>query len=417
MFPAFSLGWIVSEENLMRPLKSFMDYLKVRASYGIVGNDRVNDNSRFLYLPDIYNPSNGGFYFGDGSSITVGANEAKKGNPYVTWETAAKQNYGIDAYFFNSQLRVNVDYFIELRRNILASRGTNPAYLAVTLPTANIGKVDNRGYEISINWRSNINKLRYNIGFNISSTKNKIIFMDEITYPYEYMQRTGKSVGQYFGRKFAGYFSDKDVELYLTDGHGGIPDHGMNPKPGDVMYQDLNNDNKIDQNDITAIGKTNYPQLSYGINYSFSYKGFSLSMTWAGAAKTSRMLSDVFRHPFGETNQRSLMRYFITDTWTQKGNAAKYPSISFVNKANNYCDSDLWLRDASYRRLKNIELGYSFPKRILDKMYLESLNIYTTGYNLLTFDKLDVIDPESKSAARANYPLVTVVNFGLRVGF
>ena len=171
LFPAFSLGWIVSEENLMRPLKSFMDYLKVRASYGIVGNDRVNDNSRFLYLPDIYNPSNGGFCFGDGSSITVGANEAKKGNPYVTWETAAKQNYGIDAYFFNSQPRVNVDYFIELRRNILASRGTNPAYLAVTLPTANIGKVDNRGYEISINWRSNINKLRYNIGFNISSTK------------------------------------------------------------------------------------------------------------------------------------------------------------------------------------------------------------------------------------------------------
>ena len=116
------------------------------------------------------------------------------------------------------------------------------------------------------------------------------------------------------------------------------------------------------------------------------------------------MLSDVFRHPYGETNQRSLMRYFITDTWTQKGNAAKYPSISFVNKANNYCDSDLWLRDASYIRLKIIELVYSFPTRILDKLYLERLNIYTTGYNLLTFDKLVVTYTESKSAASAHSP-------------
>ncbi|WP_299094301.1 TonB-dependent receptor [uncultured Bacteroides sp.] len=417
LFPAFSVGWVISEESFMQPVKSFMDYLKVRASYGIVGNDRVSDNSRFLYLPDVYNASNGGFYFGSGSSITIGANEAKKGNPNVTWETAAKQNYGVDAYFFNSKLKVNFDYFIEHRRDILTSRGTNPGYLAVTLPTANIGKVDNKGYEINVNWRDNINKLKYNIGFNISRTKNKIIYMDEVTYPYPYMQRTGKSVGQYFGRKFAGYFSEEDVARYTTEEHGGIPDHGITPKPGDVMYMDLNGDKKIDQNDITAIGNTNYPQLSYGINYGISYKGFDISMTWAGAAKTSRMLNDVFRYPFGQTNQRSLMKYFVTDTWTQKGDAAKYPAISFVNRSNNYYDSDLWLRDASYLRLKNVEVGYSFPRKTLDKMHLGSLRVYATGYNLLTFDKLDVIDPESKSATRANYPLVMVINFGLKVGF
>jgi hypothetical protein len=183
------------------------------------------------------------------------------------------------------------------------------------------------------------------------------------------------------------------------------------------MYMDLNGDKKIDQNDITAIGNTNYPQLSYGINYGISYKGFDVSMTWAGAAKTSRMLDDVFRYPFGQTNQRSLMRYFVTDTWTQKGDAAKYPAISFVNRSNNYYDSDLWLRDASYLRLKNVEVGYSFPKKVLNRMHLGSLRVYATGYNLLTFDKLDVIDPESKSAARANYPLVMVINFGVKVGF
>lgn len=187
LFPAFSVGWIMSEEKFMKPVKNFMDYLKVRVSYGIVGNDRVSDNSRFLYLPDVYNAANGGFFFGSGSSITTGANEAKKGNPNVTWETAAKQNYGVDAYFFDSKLKVNFDYFIEHRRDILTTRGTDPGYLAVTLPTANIGKVDNKGYEINVNWRDKVNKLKYNIGFNISRTKNKIVYMDEVTYPYAYM--------------------------------------------------------------------------------------------------------------------------------------------------------------------------------------------------------------------------------------
>lgn len=174
LFPAFSVGWIMSEEKFMKPVKNFMDYLKVRVSYGIVGNDRVSDNSRFLYLPDVYNAANGGFFFGSGSSITTGANEAKKGNPNVTWETAAKQNYGVDAYFFDSKLKVNFDYFIEHRRDILTTRGTDPGYLAVTLPTANIGKVDNKGYEINVNWRDKVNKLKYNIGFNISRTKTRL---------------------------------------------------------------------------------------------------------------------------------------------------------------------------------------------------------------------------------------------------
>lgn len=419
LFPAFSLGWIISEEKFMQSLKPYVSYLKLRASYGIVGNDRVSDKSRFLYLPDVYNPASGGFYFGNGSSITKGAVESKKGNPNVTWETAAKQNYGADAYFFDSKLKINFDYFIEHRRDILTSRGTNPGYLAVTLPTANIGKVDNKGFEFSMTWRDKVNAFDYNIGFNISYAKNKIIYMDEAEYPYAYMQRTGKPVGQNFGHKFDGYFSEEDVARYVTEERGGMPDYGtgFTPMPGDVKYKDLNGDKKIDQNDITAIGNPTYPQLSGGINYGISYKGFDISMTWSGAAKTSRMLKDVFRYPFGQTDSRSLMRYFTTDTWTQKGDAAKYPAISFLNKSNNYRDSDLWLRDASYLRLKNVEIGYSFSKKALEKIHLGSLRIYATGYNLLTFDKLDVIDPESKASATPMYPLVMVINFGLKVGF
>ena len=165
LFPAGSIGWIVSEENFFRPVKKFVTYLKFRGSYGIVGNDRVSDYSRFLYLPDKYLISSGSYSFGTNTSTLIaGATESKKGNPKVTWETSEKQNYGIDAKFFKDHLSVNFDYFIEHRKNILKSRTVSPGYLAVSLPIANIGKVDNKGYEINVKWDDRINEVRYYIG-------------------------------------------------------------------------------------------------------------------------------------------------------------------------------------------------------------------------------------------------------------
>lgn len=423
LFPAFSAGWILSEEKFMRSLKPVVDYLKIRASYGIVGNDRTSANDRFLYLPDSYLASSGKYIFGSGlGSSFPGAVESKKGNPKVTWETAAKQNYGIDVYFFKSKLNVNFDYFVEHRKDILTTRSIVPGYLAVTLPTANIGKVDNKGFEISLKWADRVNDFRYHVGVNISHAKNKIVFMDEIQYPHAYMQRTGHSVGQNFGYKYNGFFSEKDVADYdqLKGKEGGIPDHGTGfvPKAGDVKYHDLNGDNKIDNRDICAIGHPTYPLLTAGLNMGFSYKGFDFSMTWAGATKTSRMLDDIFREPFGATNARSLMKYMVTDAWTpERGNSATAPAISFANKTNNYLGSDLWLRDASYLRLKNIEVGYSLPKKVLEKLHVNRLRVYATGYNLLTFDKLKIVDPESNPNNKSMYPVVMVVNFGVKLGF
>lgn len=419
LFPAFSLGWIISEEAFMKPLKPYINYLKVRASFGIVGNDRVSDNSRFLYLPDVYNPNSGSFFFGNGSSAIKGASEAKKGNPNVTWETAAKQNYGLDMHFLDSKLKFNFDYFIEHRRDILTSKGTDPGYLAVTLPTTNIGKVDNKGFEASITWRDEINDFGYNIGVNISYAKNKIVFMDEVQYPYEYMQMTGRPVGQKKGHKFDGFFSEEEAKRYAAEKGKTMPDYGsgFTPHAGDAKYKDLNGDMKVDQNDVTAIGNPVYPQLTGGINLGFSYKGFDLSMTWQGATKVSRMLDDIFRTPFSTSMNRSLAKHFVTDTWTEKGDAAKYPAISFQNMTHNGRDSDLWMRDASYLRLKNIEVGYSLPKKTLQKMHIGSLRVFATGYNLLTFDKLKVIDPEAKTGTSTLYPVIMVVNLGLKVGF
>ena len=423
LFPAGSVGWIISEESFMKWMNPFISYMKVRASYGLVGNDRTPDGSRFLYLPDSYKASSGDYIFGSGlGTVYPGAEEAKKGNPNVSWEKSAKQNYGLDINFFDQKLKLVADYFLEYRWDILTSRNVVPGYLEVQLPIANIGKVKNRGWELSLTWRDRVKKFNYNIGANVSYAKNEVVFQDEIPYPYDYMRSTGKPVGQQFGRITDGFFSEQDVASYEANKGkpGGIPDHGTGfvPKPGDVKYKDLNGDGKIDNLDVSAIGYPMYPLLTGGINMGFSFKGFDFSMTWSAATMTSRYLGDIYREPFGDTNARSLMKYMVTDSWTpEKGNKATAPAISFKNKSNNYVDSDMWLRDASYIRLKNIELGYNLPKKALDKIRVKSMRFSVSGYNLLTFDKLKIVDPETRTNDRSLYPLVTVINFGAKVGF
>ena len=295
LFPAGSLGWIISEENLFQPIKKVINYFKIRGSYGIVGNDRVSDYSRFLYLPDKYLISSGSYNFGINTSTNIaGAVESKKGNPNVTWETAAKQNYGVDMKFLKDRLSLNFDYFVEHRKNILKARTVTPDYLAVSLPIANIGKVDNKGYEINLKWEDRINEVRYNIGANLSYAKNKVVFIDEITYPYEWMQTEGKPVGQQFGYVFDGYFTEEEAANYENlkgNIEGGIPDQGSGyvPLAGDVKYKDLNKDGKIDEKDVRDIGYPKYPLYTAGMNLGVSWKGFDFSMTWSAAFKTSRL--------------------------------------------------------------------------------------------------------------------------------
>lgn len=423
MFPAGSVGWIISEEKFMQPLKPYVSYMKVRASVGIVGNDRVGDNSRFLYLPDVYDPNgdNNGYNFGiNNSQNVIIASESKKGNPDVTWETSTKQNYGLDLYFFGDRLKTTFDYFIENRKDILTSRQVLPGYLAVTLPTANIGKVDNKGFEVSVKWEDSLKDFRYNIGVNLSYAKNTIVFMDEIPQLYDYMAKTGKPVGQSFGYTFDGYFTEQEATDYEAQKGETMPDYGtgFSPNAGDVKYKDLNGDRLIDYRDESAIGYPIYPLLTGGVNLGFSYKGFDLSMTWSGATKTSRMLQQIYREPFGEQNNKSLLKYLVDNAWTpERGNFAKAPRISFENKKHNYQASDLWLRDASYLRLKNLEVGYTLPSAWVKKMKVNQLRIYLSGYNLLTFDSLDVLDPEMTNTLSPSYPLIKVVNVGLKLNF
>jgi TonB-linked SusC/RagA family outer membrane protein len=412
IFPAFSAGWILSEEKFMKN-QSFINYLKIRGSYGIVGNDLMNTKSRFFYLPDAYNPYGTSYNFGvDVSGNRDGATELQMGNPLVSWEKAGKQNYGLDFSILDEHLSGSFDYFIEKRHDILTTRNTAPNFIAITMPVVNIGKVDNKGFELVLKWNHSIGDFKYWINGNLSYAKNKIVYKDEIPHKYPWLYETGQSVGQPFGFIFDGFVTEADLES------GKLPDHKLDLKPGDAKYKDLNGDNIIDDNDQCPIGNPIYPQLTAGITAGFEYKGFDFSMLWAGSGKVSRFISAGLRVPFGGGNY-GLLQYMIDDHWTpETAETAKTPRFSGAANANNYTrNSTLWLKDASYIRLKNVQIGYTFKGEWMKKIHLKNMRIYASGENLLTFDHLKIADPEATDDKQFQYPLQMIFNIGLNLNF
>jgi TonB-linked SusC/RagA family outer membrane protein len=378
-----------------------------------VGNDKIGAN-RFLYLPDSYNPSSGGYNFGtDNPTNRRIASEGQIGNPDVTWETARKQNMGVDMKFLSGKLGLTFDYFIENREDILAYRGTVPGYVAYELPAVNIGEVENKGFELELNWNQRIGSdLRYWINMNMSHARNEIIFMDEVPQNEDYLYRTGNPVSQPFGYIFDRFYSEADAD------NENIPDHQYLLKPGDMVYKDLNDDNVINQDDQMAIGYPMYPEYTFGANMGIQYKNFDFSMSWAGASNTSRMLGETYRVAFGATLNRSLLQYMADGRWTEEtADMATYPRMTLTGKENNSKDSDFWLRDASYLRLKSLEIGYGFSGDLLRKVGISKLRAVVNGYNLITFDKLEITDPESRTGSDSKYPLTKIYNLGVKVQF
>lgn len=411
-FPAVSGGWVLTQEEFLKD-NPVVNFLKIRASYGIVGNDRYHPYGtgfmdRFLYLSNSYFIGSG-YQFGTGTSWSPGAYEKSFGNSGLSWEKSAKQNYGIDFSLFNQKLSGSIDYFYEKRTDILAKASTDPIIHAMSLPVLNLGIVSNKGVELNLKWNHKINSFRYWTNLNVSYAKNKIVYQDEVPSEYTYTLKTGHPVGQPFGLKVRGFY---------YEGMEDVADHSYVLKEGDVVYEDLNHDGKIDDNDKTAIGYPSYPLLNAGLTLGFEYKGFDFSMLWVGATKTSRVLEETFRKPLGETYDRSLMSHQFTDRWTPETAAtAKLPRATIDGVKNNYRDSELWVKDASYLRLKNIEIGYNFRLPFMPKIGVEKMRVFMTGYNLLTFDKLKISDPESMSSGVPQYPVMRVINFGLNVSF
>lgn len=418
IFPALSLGWIVSEEKFFKDNLKFISYLKLRGSYGVVGNDKIG-GSRFLYLPDSY-VFGGGYNLGTNVNWNQpGAYEGKIGNSGVTWEKAYKQNYGFDIFFLDSRLKVNFDYFYDHRKDILITRNTMPGFLGMSLPAVNYGVVDNKGYEISVGWNDKIgDDFKYNINANLSHARNKIIEMDEVKRNEEYLYRTGLPVGQPFAYKFWGFYDENANEKYKQQYGTDIATHFVDLQPGDCVYVDLNKDGVIDEDDLQPSGYTNNPEYTGGITLGFSWKNFDFSMMWNYSWNVSRILGETFKQPLGDTNTRNILYDHYVNRWTpENAENAKYPRASFLSKKNNYSNSDLWIVDASYLRLKNVEVSYRFNFPLMKKMGINQLRLFANGYNLLTFDKLKISDPESPTGNMPGYPLMRVFNLGLKVGF
>ncbi len=428
LFPSVSVGYIPSQEKWWAPIKDWFGYFKIRGSYGIVGNDSTN-GARFLYLPGAWqfyqgsmttNPQDRGANFGTSGNWLQAVRELTSGNPNVTWETATKINVGVDASFFKDRLHAYVDFFWEDRQDILVSNeATLPAVTSLPSSYVNEGRVKNRGYEITLNWEDKIGNVRYSISPNVSFARNKVIEMLEVAPMYDYLRRTGLSVGQPFGYDLFEYYQPGTEDRYKEKYGVDMPDQLTTLKHGDCVYVDLNGDGIIDQNDQKAIGYTSNPEITFSLNASVNWKGLDFSMLWTGADHVNRTLNGYFRDQFGSTNTSALTQWVADNSWTEDNTDALLPRISFTNRIHNNRNSQAWMVNSRYLRLKNVEIGYTFSKSA-KMQFFNYIRVYLSGQNLLTFSQFDGNDPEAPGSGLdygVRYPMTRVFNIGAQFNF
>ncbi|MDR0547552.1 MAG: SusC/RagA family TonB-linked outer membrane protein, partial [Dysgonamonadaceae bacterium] len=434
LFPAGSIGWIISEEDFFKA-KNTIPFLKVRASYGIVGNDRVSSSDRFLYLDSTWERKsrsvNRGdlagydYNFGTDNTIFPGVSELLLANPIVTWEKAYKQDYGVDFTLLENKFSGTIDYYYENRENILWTSDNASALNGMSLPKLNLGKMRNSGVELDFKWNDKINKdWNYAVKFNAAYTKNVIVYQDEVLSEYPRANQTGHSRDQNFGYEVLGFYDERDGSVWwngkkVDDGSSIVDQSGYALKSGDVVYKDLNHDGEINYNDLTALGYPNYPLLNGGLTFELRWKGIDLSILFTGATLTSRLLSSTYRRPTDETSNRALMQFQYDNRWTSSESTTEntLPRASQTSASNNYQASSLFIRDASYLRLKNFQIGYNFSGKWMKTLGLKQFRVYSTGYNIFTWDKIKVLDPEMYTRERSDYPVMRIINFGINVTF
>ena len=422
-FPAASVGWVVSEEDFMKKA-SWIDFLKVRASYGLVGSDNVS--SRFPYLA--FYGGGSGYDFGNNFGTNVGGtSEGNLANANLTWEKARKLNVGVDFTTLNQRLALTVDAFYEYRFDIITDMNGDgimgyPDIVGKDAALQNLGEVSNRGVDIELSWNDKIGKdFRYYIRPNLTFSRNRLEYKAEVARKNSWRKETGKRLYENFVYVFDHFVADQEEADRLNK-------IGYQPWgqliPGDVVYKDLDRNGVIDDEDRTAMGNPRSPELMFGIPFGFQYKNFDFSVLLQGATKSSILLNGaaVFDFPQFEQDKIGRVKKMHLDRWTPETAAtAKYPALHYGTHDNNKNgNSSLFLYDASYLRLKNVEIGYNVSPKLLRKFHVQQARIYVQGLNLLTFDKLgDVdIDPETKSGDGASwYPIQKVFNFGIDITF
>lgn len=427
-FPAVAVGWMMSNEKWFQPATKVIDMLKLKASYGKVGNDDIGGQRRWVYESTIVN--SGSWNYGrDGNQGGTGIRIGEVENLNASWEEALKINAGIEFSLFN-KIRVQADYFREERSGIFLQRAGLPAIVGVsTIPYVNIGKTLNQGFDATVEYTHQVNKdLMLTARGNFTFNRNELLNNDEPDWEYKYQNRIGKPFGsggslQPFGLVAIGLFeSQEEIDNSPVQNFGEY-------RVGDIKYQDINGDGQIDSQDQIAIGYTNLPEITYGFGGTAQYKNWDFNIFFQGVARTSFFLNgSSIRTPFSSGNmERAAINediygnvWMSTNTPEQNANVT-YPRLSMgsggAGASNNSQASTWWLRDGSFLRLKSVEIGYSLPKSLLQKSFIKSLRFYAAGNNLLQFSPFKLWDPEKGSTDGSGYPLNRMFSIGFNANF
>jgi TonB-linked SusC/RagA family outer membrane protein len=400
-FPSVSAGWIVSNEDFLKDNKS-ISFLKLRASAGQTGNTAYgySANNQYLYL----------------STWNNDATENQIGNPNIRWETSTKYNVGIETELWNT-LYIGADFFYHnntdvVLKNIDIIPDGMMGLGGASLPPANAGETENQGWELSMAYNKQFSKdLTLSISGNVSMSKSNHNYMAELaydeTYAYAY-RKQGYPINYWWGYQTDGLFnSQAEIDSWADQSAlGGVP------IPGDIKYLDLNGDKVIDPKDRAPIASNNEPKMVFGFRTQVNYKAFDLNLFVNGAAKR-----DVYLNGFGRWSNRDNFTEYMKDAWMPDNTDASFPRLG--NNTTNYISSDYWVNDGAYVRLRNIELGFTIPKQISDKLNASSIRFYVNGLNLFTWDNLpnDDFDPETANSSNINYPIIKAFNLGVNVKF
>ncbi|HBK31200.1 MAG TPA: TonB-dependent receptor [Porphyromonadaceae bacterium] len=397
-FPGLSAGWRISEESFFKDNISHVDEFKIKASWGKLGNDRV---APFQYVSTY--DLNDGAMFGLDPKREKGFTIGRVANPAITWEKVNTKNIGFESISFNQTLSFDFQYFYSMRTDILTPKQASvPDYTGLTLPDQNIGEISNRGIEASLSYKNKIRDLGYYIGGNFTYAHNNIHFFDEAANVPEWQRRTGHSIDSWLVYKTDGIYQTKE-EVESSP-------HLLNTQPGDIKYIDIDDDGSITSNDRVRIYESAIPEIVYGINMGAMWKGFELNILWTGQARAKQMIRP------GSYNRD--ITYF-NNRWisAEETPDARYPRAFERDDSFNSRDSDFWLKDASFLRLKNIELAYNIPSSFLEKIKISSLRLYLSGFNLFSIDKIKIQDPEGTQAGGMYYPQQRVYNMGVSISF
>ncbi|MGN7723787.1 SusC/RagA family TonB-linked outer membrane protein [Chitinophaga sp. 22620] len=405
-FPAASVAWVASEENFLKDNK-WVNFLKLRASHGLTGNDDIG--GYFLWYQKY--ASSGGVNFGYTSLGYTGWNESAFALNNVTWEKVKKTNVGIDATVLNNKLSFSFDWFYEKNTDIMIQPAL-PNIMGIRFPDFPIGVIENKGFDAALAYTQKFGKLELTLNGTVTRAENKVLNRGEEKQRFEYQARTGKPLDAIYGLEALGLFQDQDeIDASPRQSFGVV-------KPGDIRYKDQNGDDVIDAYDEVYLGQSNFPSLQYGAGLGLRYSGFDFNVLFTGQSGTKQHMNGEAMYEFhdnGTVREHHLGRYNPDDpgSWAN----ATYPRLSLSNKANNQRTSTYWLKDAAMVRLKTMELGYTLPENLSKRIRMEKVRVYVNGYNLFTWSSSDLMDLEARSSHYVLYPIQRILNAGLSVTF